>query len=72
MPRRKREPVRMSCPLRYIPLRGYCEMTGESAEAVRKRIQRGIWAEGIHYRKDPMGEIRIIPEGVDAWVEQRA
>lgn len=55
-------------PLRNVPLEQYCEMSGETTTAIRTRIFRGEWAEGIQYIKKH-GRIYIILEGVDQWVE---
>ncbi|GAB2932247.1 hypothetical protein GCM10011328_37330 [Hafnia psychrotolerans] len=37
--------------LECIPLTAYCQMTGETPEAINKRIQRGIWHEGLQVLK---------------------
>ncbi|QBH97194.1 excisionase [Limnobaculum zhutongyuii] len=34
-----------------VPLTTYYQMTGETADAVNKRIQRGLWIEGVHVLK---------------------
>lgn len=34
-----------------VPLSYYCEVIGETPEAINKRIQRGIWREGTHVLK---------------------
>jgi hypothetical protein len=34
-----------------IPLSAYCMSTGESIDAINKRIQRGVWKEGIQILK---------------------
>lgn len=47
-----------------LPLSQYCEMTGETAEAVTTRVRRGHWLNGVHVRK---------PEGAkELWVNLRA
>lgn len=37
--------------LECIPISMYCAQTGETLDAVNKRIQRGIWREGTHVLK---------------------
>ncbi|WP_045406749.1 hypothetical protein [Vibrio jasicida] len=32
--------------MNVIPLRVYCELEGVEAEAIRKRIQKGLWRQG--------------------------
>lgn len=34
-----------------VPLSTYCKNTGESIDAINKRIQRKIWQVGIHVLK---------------------
>ncbi|WP_229905981.1 excisionase [Rahnella laticis] len=43
----RRSKVSLEC----VPLSAYCQMTGETPEAINKRVQRGIWREGIHVLK---------------------
>lgn len=37
--------------LECIPLSMYCQQTGETVEAINKRIQRGVWLDGKHIFK---------------------
>ncbi|HFT1913420.1 TPA: excisionase, partial [Escherichia coli] len=34
-----------------VPISTYCRNAGETVDAVNKRIQRGIWKEGVHVLK---------------------
>lgn len=34
-----------------VPISTYCRDVGETVDAVNKRIQRGIWKEGVHVLK---------------------
>lgn len=34
-----------------VPLSAYCTQTGESIDAINKRIQRGVWKEGVQVLK---------------------
>lgn len=34
-----------------VPLSAYCKESGETVEAINKRIQRGLWREGIQVLK---------------------
>ena len=45
--------------LEMIPLRRYCQITGESHNAIHQRKFKGIWKEGVHLFK---------PDGSDWWV----
>lgn len=48
-------------------LEKYCELSGYSEGAVRKKISSGKWVEGQQYIKAPDRKIKIILEGVDKW-----
>lgn len=37
--------------LDVVPITFYCESVGETLDAVNKRLQRGVWQEGIHVLK---------------------
>jgi len=37
--------------LECVPISTYCRDSGETLEAINKRIQRGLWVEGVHVLK---------------------
>lgn len=45
----------------------FCELSGYTETAIRKKISQGVWQEGKQYVKAPDGWIKIILEGVDQW-----
>lgn len=34
-----------------VPISTYCKETGETSEAISKRVQRGVWQEGVQVLK---------------------
>ena len=42
---------RRSMNLDCIPISAYCRESGESLDAINKRIQRGVWIEGVQVLK---------------------
>lgn len=34
-----------------VPITTYCGSVGETLDAVNKRLQRGVWQEGVHVLK---------------------
>lgn len=54
---------------RYVTVKLYALISGKTEGAIRKKIERGIWLEGKHYRRDPEGCIWINTVGVESWVE---
>lgn len=44
------------------------ELTGYSKKAIELKVQRGVFAEGIHYVKAPDGRIHFSLENYRKWV----
>jgi len=55
-------------PERYVTTNLYAAISGYSANAIRIKIQRGVWAEGREYVRAPDGTILVDREGVQRWV----
>ena len=58
-------PIRM---MKWVKLKRYCEISGDTADAVDARKRRGKWLQGIHWQKRS-GAIWINLEEVSLWVE---
>jgi len=41
----------MSLNIDTVPITKYCQEVGETLDAVNKRLQRGVWQEGVHVLK---------------------
>lgn len=54
---------------RYIRIALFCEKTGFTDRAVRRKMQDGFWVEGKQYKRAPDGSILIDMEGYNRWVE---
>ncbi len=58
--------------LRWIRLKRYCEVSGETPDAVHKRLQRGIWLKDVHVRRpEGSSELWVNVEAQRDWVEGR-
>jgi hypothetical protein len=57
--------------LDWITIKKFCDLTGYSDDAVRSKIQQGIWREDIVWRKAPDGRVLISQMGYDLWAEDR-
>lgn len=55
--------------IRWVPVKRYCELTGETANAVRVRRCRGIWIDGKHAKAVPGAGVWVNLEEVEKWVE---
>lgn len=54
---------------KYVTLKKFCELTGDTPEAVRARRKKGIWQDGNQSIIAPDGKIRVNMDAVDKWVE---
>lgn len=57
--------------MKYLLIRKFCEATGYTEKAVRRKIEEGVWIENRHFRRAPDGHIMIDTQGVEKWVEGR-
>ena len=56
--------------LSWIKLSKYCEVSGETRDAVEKRLRSGKWLRGIHARQpDGSAELWINLRAVEDWAE---
>lgn len=54
--------------LKWMLLPLFCQLTGYSEKAVRRKIEEGIWLQGKHYRK-VCGRIHMNLQAYYQWVE---
>lgn len=54
---------------RYLRIHLFCEITGFTEKAVRRKIEDGYWMLGREYRKAPDGSILMDIKGYNKWVE---
>jgi hypothetical protein len=55
--------------MKWVKLRRYCELSGDSPDAVQKKLARGIWLDGLQIKTAPDGARWVNIEAVEAWVE---
>lgn len=56
-------------PLQWIRLARYCEITGDTAEAVHARRRKRQWQDGVQCLKGPDGNLWVSPAAVNEWIE---
>jgi hypothetical protein len=56
-------------PLRWIRLAQYCQLSGDTSDAVHARRRKLQWQDGHHCKIGPDGNLWINPEQVNKWVE---
>lgn len=55
--------------LKYLTIRKFSVESGYTEEAIRSKIKRGEWLEGVHWKKAPDGRVLMNPEAYEQWVE---
>lgn len=55
--------------MKWVTLKKYCEISGDTVDAVKQRRKKGEWAEGKHSKLGPNGRIWVNLEQVDRWIE---
>lgn len=54
----------------WIPKRKYLELTGETDDAVKKRMREdGAWQRGVHWNKPDGGGVWISLRAVNRWAK---
>ena len=54
---------------RYVLVGRFSELTGYTARAIYRKIEKGTWIDGIHYRRAPDGHILMDLDQFNRWVE---
>lgn len=56
----------------WVTIRKFDERTGYTEDAVRSKIKRGDWREGVIWKKAPDGRVLLNVEAFYEWVEKGA
>jgi len=55
--------------MNWVTIQKLSDMSGYTVAALRNKIQRGEFVEGIHYRHAPDGRVHFNVEAYEAWVQ---
>jgi hypothetical protein len=55
------------CAFKFVKLRKYCELTGDTPMAVHNRRRRGYWIDGVHCKVLSGRRLWINPAEVNIW-----
>lgn len=58
-------------PTRFVTIRLYATISGHTEKAIRRKMERGVWLEGKHWRRAD-GVIYIDTKETERWVETAA
>ncbi|MFO3080516.1 excisionase [Legionella pneumophila serogroup 6] len=55
--------------MNWVKLKKYCEISGDTSNAVHAKRKRGMWLDGVQCKVGPDGNIWINLVEVERWVE---
>ncbi|HAU1304093.1 TPA: excisionase [Legionella pneumophila] len=55
--------------VKWVKLKKYCQISGDTSNAVHAKRKRGMWLDGIQCKIGPDGNIWINLDEVEKWVE---
>lgn len=56
-------------PIDWVRINRYCELTGETPDSVKHKRDKGLWLEGIHYRKAADGKLWYNLTEINKWLQ---
>lgn len=59
----------IALPVYYVQVSVFSTVTGYSEDAIQKKIKRGVWLEGKHFRRAPDGHILMDLRAFHEWAE---
>lgn len=54
--------------IKWVKLKRYCEISGDTNHAVHAKRKRGMWLDGLHCKLGPDGNLWINLVEVEKWV----
>ena len=55
--------------MKWVTVKKLAELSGYSEKAIHIKKERGIWLEGIHWKKSPDGRLQFNIEAIELWIE---
>lgn len=58
-------------PFPWVLINKLSDATGYTDDAVRAKRKRGVWIEGVHWRKAPDGRLFFNLPEIQKWIEKK-
>ncbi len=55
--------------MKWVKIKKYCEISGDTLNAVHARRKKGVWLDGVQCKLGPDGNLWINLAEVDKWIE---
>lgn len=56
--------------MKWVKLKKYCEISGDTSDAVHAKRKKGQWVDNVQCKIGPDGNLWVNLEAVDKWVER--
>ncbi len=56
--------------IKWVKLKRYCQLSGDTACAVHAKRRKGAWLDGVHCKVGPDGNLWVNILEVESWVEK--
>jgi hypothetical protein len=56
--------------MRWVKLSKYCDLSGDTPDAVHAKRRKGHWVDGAQCKVAPDGNLWVNLEAVELWVQQ--
>ena len=53
----------------WVLIKKLCELSGYTDDAVRAKMQKGVWQKDVHYRKAPDNRLLFNLPAIKRWIE---
>jgi hypothetical protein len=53
----------------WVLIKRVVELLGYTDDAIRAKIKKGVWLQGVHWRKAPDGRIFLNLLAIQRWIE---
>ncbi len=58
--------------MKWVKLKRYCELSGDTPNAVHARRKKGLWLDGVQCKLGPDGNLWVNLDEVEKWVESES
>ncbi len=54
--------------MNWVKLKRYCELSGDTSDAVHAKRRKGVFVDGVHCKVGPDGNLWVNTTAVEQWV----
>lgn len=54
--------------MNWVKLKRYCELSGDTSDAVHAKRRKGVFVDGVHCKVGPDGNLWVNIAAVEQWI----